>query len=77
MQLDIFGPSGDFFIEIRSELTYFASRLAGRDPPASNKLNLARAFRVGSALDRSGSRGSTYLLLTPRISNDVGSRSAS
>jgi hypothetical protein len=73
--LDGFGPSGDFAVEIGSELAYFASRLTGRPPSAPIRPNFGQAFGVeGYALARNESRGSTYLLLNTRMSNDDGSR---
>jgi len=41
------GPVGDFAVEIGSELTYFASRITGRQhPPAPTKRSLGQAFGV-------------------------------
>jgi len=40
------GPAGDFAVEIGSELSYFASRLSGRPPPAPTVPNLGQAFGV-------------------------------
>lgn len=44
--LDVFGPSGDFLVEIRSDLGYFASRFTGRRAPTRTQPNFGQAFGV-------------------------------
>lgn len=66
--------SGDFAVEIGSELAYFGRRLTGRRPsaaPTTGKPDFGRAFGVeGYTPVGGGQSGGTYAFSAPRMSYD-------
>ncbi|KAI9508983.1 DUF300-domain-containing protein [Russula earlei] len=61
----------DFAVEIGSELSYFASRLRGRSPPAQTKLDSGKAFGVEGYAPVGGEpRGGAFALPVSRLSYD-------
>jgi hypothetical protein len=66
--------TGDFAVEIGSELAFFGRRLTGRNPstvPTTDKPDFDRAFGVeGYAPVGSGQRAGTYTFSVPRMSHD-------
>jgi hypothetical protein len=66
--------TGDFAVEIGSELAFFTRRLTGRHTPpapATGKANLGRAFGVeGYTAVDGGQREGTYAFSDPRMSYD-------
>jgi hypothetical protein len=63
--------AGDFAVEIWSELSFFARRLAGRRGPPPAKPGFGEAFGVGGYVAAGGeSRGGAYKLPIARMSYD-------